>query len=114
MLGPLTFELDLPDYANFPLSASAPFLFFHGGIERLFGHPHDPMVMDARTRATYTFPVFSSSLVSSPIVVEFVYPDWYRRMRLSTTSPVRGGLGSPCSQGATSSSFTPGSTGTHR
>ncbi|KAG8215764.1 hypothetical protein J3R82DRAFT_7663 [Butyriboletus roseoflavus] len=62
MLGPLTFEMDLPEYANFPLSASAPFLFFHGGIDRLFGHLYEPMVMDARTRATYRFPVFGSSL----------------------------------------------------
>lgn len=72
MLGPLTFEMDLPEYANFPLSASAPFLFLHGGIDHLFGFPYEPMVMDTRTRASYRFPVFSSSLVGSPVVVEFV------------------------------------------
>ncbi|KAH0835634.1 hypothetical protein J3R83DRAFT_9383 [Lanmaoa asiatica] len=54
--------MDLPQYANFPLSASAPFLYFNGGIDSLFGHLYEPMVMDARTRATYRFPVFSSSL----------------------------------------------------
>ena len=69
-LGPLSFEMDLPEYANFPLSASAPFLFFHGGIDRLFGHPYEPMVIDARTRVTYRFPVFGSSLVSSLVFVE--------------------------------------------
>lgn len=68
MLGPMTFEMDLPECANFPLSATAPFLYFDGGAERLFGHIYQRMVMDAQTRAIYIFPAFSSGIVGSHVV----------------------------------------------
>ena len=72
-LGPATFEIDLPDYANFPLSASDHFLYLDGGIDRVFGNLYEPVVIDVRTRAMYQFPVFSSGLVSSHVVVDLGY-----------------------------------------
>ena len=64
MLGPMTFEMDLPKYANFPLSANAPFLYFDGGTDRLFSQTYERTVIDARTWAIYRFPVFSPDIVS--------------------------------------------------
>ena len=72
-LGPVTFEMDLPEYTNFPMSASAPFLYFDGGIDRLFGHHCEPIVIDARTRVIYKFPMFSSCLVSGRMVFHSGY-----------------------------------------
>ncbi|KAG9312549.1 hypothetical protein JVU11DRAFT_6944 [Chiua virens] len=64
-LGPVTFEMDLPAHANFPLSASDTFLCLNGGTDQIFAHLYKPVVIDLRTRSTYTFPVSSSASVSS-------------------------------------------------
>ena len=68
-LGPATFEMDLPLYATFPLSAKAPLLYFDGDTDRYFSHAYERVVIDARTRAMYRFPAFSSGIVSSHPVI---------------------------------------------
>ncbi|KAF8433903.1 hypothetical protein L210DRAFT_3649400 [Boletus edulis BED1] len=74
MLGPPTFQMDLPACANFPLSASAHFLYFDGGSDRIFGHLCEPIVIDARTMTIYKFPTFSSHL--DTVIHEGLRPWW--------------------------------------
>lgn len=97
MLGPVAFEMDLPECANFPLSARAPFLYFDGGMERWFGHTYERIVIDTRTRAIYKFPEFSCRIVSSSVTGRVRAPaHWCFRIRpfTWTQSTFRRGMNS--------------------